>query len=77
MSVIQVMMMVMQRMMVDRKVVCVSGHQTVGWIGGRSTSCLLLACNEETVEVEFVNVAFAVHFGHDVLVVVISGVINE
>lgn len=70
-------MMVMQRMMVDRKVVvCVSGHQTVGWIG-RSTSCLLLACNEETVEVEFVNVAFAVHFGHDVLVVVISGVINE
>ena len=41
--------------------------------GGRH----LLAGVDQAVEVEFVRVAFARHFGHDVLVVVISGDINS
>lgn len=64
-------MMMVQWVMVDGQVVFVSGQHAGGWVDG-TTSGLLLACHQQTVEIELVHVALAVHFGHNVFVVVIS-----
>lgn len=68
---IEVMMMMVQWMVVDVQVVFVSGQQA-GRRVDRSAGCLLLASHQETVEIELVHVTLAVHFGHDVFVVIVS-----
>lgn len=44
----------------------------IRWTDVALTLSLCLAGGHQTVEVEFVGVSFAVHFGHDVFVVVVS-----